>query len=43
MVKETTPEARLFFVDTRFQKMARRPGGVPRDRAIEQAQKYIDK
>ena len=43
MVKENTPEARLFFVDTRFQKMARRPGGVPRDRAIEQAQKYIDK
>jgi len=23
--------------------LARRPGGVPRDRAIEQAQKYIDK
>jgi hypothetical protein len=43
MIKENTPEARLFFVDTRFQKMARRPGGVPRDRAIEQAQKYIDK
>ena len=35
-------EARLFFIDTRFQKMARRPGGVPRERAIEQAQATIE-
>jgi hypothetical protein len=42
MAKEHVPEARLFFVDTRFQKMARRPGGVSRESAIEQAQQYID-
>ena len=35
-------EARTFFVDTRFQRLARRPGGVPRDQAIENAQAKID-
>jgi len=35
-------EARIFFVETRFQKMARRSGGVPRQRAIEQAQATIE-
>jgi hypothetical protein len=35
-------EAREFFVDTNFQKRARRPGGVPRDRALEHAQAQID-
>jgi hypothetical protein len=29
--------ARVFDVETRFQQMARRPGGVPRDKAIEEA------
>jgi hypothetical protein len=43
MAEAKAPEAKLFFVDTHFQKMARRPGGVPRDQAIEQAQNYIDK
>jgi len=33
---------RIFSVETRFQKLARRPGGVPRERAIEQAQLKID-
>jgi hypothetical protein len=39
---EKKPEARIFFVDTRFQKMARRPGGVSRDAAIEAAQSAIE-
>jgi hypothetical protein len=39
---EKKPEARIFFVDTRFQKMARRPGGVSREAAIEAAQTAIE-
>jgi hypothetical protein len=35
-------DARIFAVDTRFQKMARREGGVPRDKAIEQARTQIE-
>ena len=31
MPKTPAPEAHAFFVDTRFQRMARRPGGVPRE------------
>jgi hypothetical protein len=43
-VSETkAPDAKLFFVDTRFQELARRPGGIPRDQAIEKAQSFIDK
>ena len=34
-------DARVFSVDTRFQKMARREGGIPRDKAIAQAQTEI--
>jgi hypothetical protein len=35
-------DARIFPVETRFQKMAKREGGVPRDKAIEQAQTEIE-
>ena len=35
-------DARLFAVETRFQKLAKRPGGIPRDAAIERAQSAID-
>jgi hypothetical protein len=35
-------DARVFPVVTRFQKMARREGGVSRDKAIEQAQIQIE-
>jgi hypothetical protein len=35
-------DARVFPVETRFQKMAKREGGVPRQRAIEQAQNEIE-
>jgi hypothetical protein len=37
-----TSEARIFPVDTNFQQMARRPGGMPRDRAIERAEIEIE-
>ena len=33
-----TSEPRIFPVDTNFQKMARRPGGISRDRAVERAE-----
>jgi hypothetical protein len=36
-----TSEARIFEVDTNFQQMARRPGGISRDRAIERAETEI--
>jgi hypothetical protein len=36
-----TTEARVFRVDTNFQQMARRPGGISRDRAIERAETEI--
>ena len=34
-------ETRIFPVDTNFQQMARRPGGITRDRAIERAEGEI--
>jgi hypothetical protein len=42
MSKEPNREAQTFFVDTRFQQMARRPGGVPREQALENAQSNIE-
>jgi hypothetical protein len=33
-----TSEPRIFPVDTNFQKMARRPDGISRDRAVERAE-----
>jgi chemotaxis protein histidine kinase CheA len=42
MSKDAKPEANIFFVDTRFQKMARRPGGVARDQALADAQVQIE-
>jgi hypothetical protein len=35
-------DARVFSVETRFQELARRDGGVPRDKAIEQAQMQLE-
>jgi hypothetical protein len=34
-------EVRIFFANTRFEQMARRPGGVPREQAVAQAQAKI--
>jgi hypothetical protein len=36
-------DARVFEIETRFQRLARREGGVPKDKAIEQAQSRIEK
>ena len=35
-------DARVFPVETRFQKMAKRPGGLPRDKAIERAKARVE-
>jgi hypothetical protein len=35
-------DARIFAVETRFQKLAKRSGGIPRDTAIERAQSGIE-
>jgi len=35
-------DANIFFIETRFQRLARRIGGIPRERAIEQAQNHIE-
>jgi hypothetical protein len=43
MAKRPSLAARIFPVDTRFQKLARRAGGVPKERAIERAQEQIEK
>jgi hypothetical protein len=43
MKKPNHPEAREFHVETRFQTLARRPGGVPRDEAIKQADQQIER
>jgi chemotaxis protein histidine kinase CheA len=42
MAEPSNRDAAIFPVDTRFQQMARRPGGVPRERAIEAAQRHLD-
>jgi len=42
MTADKRPEARAFYVDSRFQQLARRPGGVSRDEAIERAQAMIE-
>ena len=42
MADSTKGDAAIFPVDTRFQQMARRPGGVPRERALDVAQSHID-
>lgn len=42
MAEPSDQGARIFPVDTRFQQLARRPGGATRERAIESAQRQID-
>jgi hypothetical protein len=39
---ETDDDVRIFPVETRFQQLAKRPGGIPRDKALAQAQAKID-
>jgi hypothetical protein len=42
MSDDAEREARAFFVDSRFEQLARRPGGMPREEALERAQATID-
>ncbi|HZD90716.1 MAG TPA: hypothetical protein VE224_11480 [Pseudolabrys sp.] len=44
MADKKTPDngAKVFSIETTFQKQARRPGGVPRDKAIEQALEGVE-
>lgn len=42
MKKTDHPEARLFYADTRFERLARRPGGAEREQAIAQAQAEVE-
>jgi hypothetical protein len=42
MAENPNPEARIFSPKTRFQTLARRPGGVPRNRAVENAQNGVE-
>jgi hypothetical protein len=43
MATNDNNDANLFYPDTRFERMARRPGGVARELALEQAQASVDK
>lgn len=42
MPKPAPPEAKVFEVETRFHRKAKRVGGVPREKAIEAAQARIE-
>jgi hypothetical protein len=42
MSKKTKHDAHIFHVDTRFQRLARRSGGVAREEAIAGAQTQVD-
>jgi hypothetical protein len=42
MTGKPPANVRIFSVKTRFQELAQRPGGVPRDIAIQQAEAQID-
>lgn len=42
MARSTKRDARIFAVESRFQKMAGRPGGVSREMAIARAERVID-
>lgn len=42
MTDKSTPNVRIFAVRTRFQELAQRPGGVPRQVAIRQAGTQIE-
>jgi hypothetical protein len=42
MTKDDKRDPRIFYPDNRFERMARRSGGVSRDAALKQAQEQID-
>lgn len=42
MEEKDKHSARIFYVDSRFERLARRPGGVTREQALSQAQDQVD-
>lgn len=42
MPDDVQAEAKVFHPDNRFERMARRPGGVARDHALESAQAHLE-
>jgi hypothetical protein len=42
MKKNDSAGANLFYPDTRFERLARRPGGIERDAALQRAQAAVD-
>jgi len=42
MTKKADTASTLFYPDTRFERLARRPGGVERDAALERAQAAVN-
>ncbi|MGE0284398.1 MAG: hypothetical protein AB7P20_27805, partial [Rhizobiaceae bacterium] len=40
--KQGESEATIFFADTRFERLARRPGGISREEALERAQSAVE-
>jgi len=40
--KQGDTEANIFYADTRFERMARRPGGLSREEALERAQSAVE-
>jgi hypothetical protein len=42
MSKTNHPEVRIFYADTRFERLARRPGGIEPEKALDRAQTEVD-
>jgi chemotaxis protein histidine kinase CheA len=42
MAQQSDRDPNIFSVESRFQQLARRPGGVTRERAIDSAQRHIE-
>lgn len=42
MAEKSHPEARIFYVDSRFERMARRPGAVAREQALADAEAQVE-
>lgn len=42
MAKNDHPPATIFYADTRFERQARRPGGIERDKAVARAQAEVN-
>jgi len=40
--KQADTEANIFYADTRFERLARRSGGISRDEALERAQSAVE-